>query len=670
MNPRRKTVSNNNPGNSRISFAGNRFQAEASGSNRNSIAPYNRMSIAPQQYNPPVGSNLNILRKTDSGRMTPMLSRTQNTSAFVPDSRNHPGNTLIKKVGIRMLTQTPAGKNTRIGNLDTISSKPPGTINTTIKSRGNLINIDPRPIRDAQFQADARRKITNYLISRRYEKEINARALENPTIKNIEDIFKFIYGRLDPLFRYSRKFEDDIFAILKVIEYPYIDTITKTMLRVPSSVNNWPTVLAFILWMTELNLIVENMESPNTYVDEFSGQNSSVRFEDKVFYQYLITTYPIWLNGNDEPPEVELDLAEQFELKSQHTSDENTHLENQLSSLKAELKQYQDSKSSLETQEELKSRLSTDITSLDGYLNKVEYKNSKTHQKIEALESELINMDTEYNSLCQNISNVNSILGKQSISIDEVDQMNMKRVHLCQVLGDAQTNLNTKKDELNAKETEIQRILDKIDQLEQTYNTGAKQIESHQAIHTNNNEKQPVQFPLSVIINTNSEDQHNLCKPNLKVEIQKNLYKVSELLLSQAFNLETTVFKTEEQINQLLDLRVELGESIDELEKQFRRAQETCAEIRSSIIDESVAPSMEINNLEKEIALIEKTITKMEQQAKHEYLTSKADSGLVTRKCGELNSNLNKEIVQSIDAILKMQTFIRTRLEETVMRLN
>ncbi|KAJ2689414.1 kinetochore-associated Ndc80 complex subunit ndc80, partial [Coemansia spiralis] len=171
-------------------------------------------------------------------------------------------------------------------------------------SRGGAGVKDPRPIKDRSFQSKAQQRIMNFLSAKAYPGALTPRTLATPTVKDFQNIFKFLYAQLDPRFTYVKKFEEEALQILRGIHYPYVSNISKSHIYSAGSLSTWPGLLAMLMWLVELIECVTQM-SPQE-VDVHSAEfKDSVHFADRVFFDYLAQAYPVWLDSGEEPPALE-----------------------------------------------------------------------------------------------------------------------------------------------------------------------------------------------------------------------------------------------------------------------------------------------------------------------------------------------------------------------------
>ena len=70
-------------------------------------------------------------------------------------------------------------------------------------------------------------------------------------------------------------------------------------------------MLAMLLWLVELAQYIQQVDGRDGYggVQDYEDMN---QFAERTFYDYLVKSYPIWLNSGDESSELENRLAQQL----------------------------------------------------------------------------------------------------------------------------------------------------------------------------------------------------------------------------------------------------------------------------------------------------------------------------------------------------------------------
>lgn len=166
---------------------------------------------------------------------------------------------------------------------------------------------DPRPIREKQWQTHAIRTLIAFLAQAGYPHSVSPRTLATPAAKDFQNIFRFLYLQLDPNYLYQKKFEEEVPLILKGLRYPFADQILRSHLQSVGTMHSWPTLLAVLTWMVELILCCDQLNQNDEFEDESTHSH-------KIFYNYLIKTYQVFLAGQDNFDQMDQELFASFGL--------------------------------------------------------------------------------------------------------------------------------------------------------------------------------------------------------------------------------------------------------------------------------------------------------------------------------------------------------------------
>jgi kinetochore protein NDC80 len=75
---------------------------------------------------------------------------------------------------------------------------------------------DPRNIRDKQWMMAAIRNLVKFLAEAGYDRNISPKIFVSPSAKDFQNIFKYLYAKLDPSFDWkNKKFEEEVPVLLK-----------------------------------------------------------------------------------------------------------------------------------------------------------------------------------------------------------------------------------------------------------------------------------------------------------------------------------------------------------------------------------------------------------------------------------------------------------------------
>jgi len=78
---------------------------------------------------------------------------------------------------------------------------------------------DSRPIKDKSYQRGVVNELVNYLNQSGYQHNVTTKTLTQPTNKDFQEIFKYLYHKLEPEFDFQKKPEDEVPALLKTMRY-------------------------------------------------------------------------------------------------------------------------------------------------------------------------------------------------------------------------------------------------------------------------------------------------------------------------------------------------------------------------------------------------------------------------------------------------------------------
>ncbi|KAF9087081.1 kinetochore-associated Ndc80 complex subunit ndc80 [Mortierella sp. AD031] len=197
----------------------------------------------------------------------------------------------------------------------------------------NVSIRDPRAVKDKGFQRNLIFTIVSFLTQSGYPHAITTKNLTQPTNKDFQDIFKFLYLKLEPGYEFQKKFEDEVPVLLKTMRYPAADSISKTSLYTVGTPHSWPNMLALLGWMMEVIMVIEKY---NEMVEAHQMSNAHNRDRDidpkmdltqvtpdRALYRYLTKSYRVWmLTGNEHDPEIEESMAKSFQRHKEYAEDE------------------------------------------------------------------------------------------------------------------------------------------------------------------------------------------------------------------------------------------------------------------------------------------------------------------------------------------------------------
>ena len=243
-----------------------------SGSSRLSVISNPRNSLAPG-------------RSTPYSRGTPTLSEMMAASVKRTSMRSSRYSAFRKLNNIRALeagTDCPWLRDLQL---------PAGSNNSTSR--------DTRPLRDKNYQAKISQETFDYLVKNKFEIEtrhpLTQKTLKAPTQKDFALIFQWLYKRLDPGYKFTRSIEHEVYSILKIINYPFLDSINKSQISAVGG-QNWPYYLGMLHWLVELNRSLDAFDNKAYGTENYTEDDVL----DQIFIRYISKSYKAFLSNEDD----------------------------------------------------------------------------------------------------------------------------------------------------------------------------------------------------------------------------------------------------------------------------------------------------------------------------------------------------------------------------------
>ena len=206
---------------------------------------------------------------------------------------------------------------------------------------------DPRPLRSHRFQSEVQDELYNYLSTKKFDIEmkqpLTPKTLKTPTQKEFVLIFQWLYKKLDPGFKFNKSIEQDVYTLLKFLDYPYLDTINKSQISAVGG-SNWPVFLGMLHWL--LKLVKETLKFDDLDIYSFQEEQSNktdtnltddpvisneISLMNKLFLTYVLDSYRAFLTtGEDDYSSYFAEMENEYlvyieEVQSKMNIDEELH---------------------------------------------------------------------------------------------------------------------------------------------------------------------------------------------------------------------------------------------------------------------------------------------------------------------------------------------------------
>lgn len=130
-----------------------------------------------------------------------------------------------------------------------LTATPGGGIGTSTSARPAK---DPREARQRPVREAWAREIVTFCLENHFTTDM--KQLLQPTGTQFQALFKFLVKTFDPSIDFGKggqgkKFEDEVLSTLRMVQYPFTDSISKSHLQAIGSAQSWPNMLAMLHWL-------------------------------------------------------------------------------------------------------------------------------------------------------------------------------------------------------------------------------------------------------------------------------------------------------------------------------------------------------------------------------------------------------------------------------------
>jgi kinetochore protein NDC80 len=342
---------------------------------------------------------------------------------------------------------------------------------------------DPRKFKNPLVKAQMQQELSEFFAQRNFEMEtkhsLTANSLSNPTGKDFEKMFQFLYHCIDPAYRFRDKMENEVPALLKQLRYPFERSFTKSMI---SSVGgaNWSVFLAMLHWIMQLAKMMEAY-STGAYDDACIEAGYDVT-ADRITFQFLSSAYKEWLSieGDDDDDDDEAKrriqphvdaMAAKFDQANQANLEQMKELEAESKALQDQIDELAKSAPKLASLDEIIKVLEGDRVKFETYNQDVEKKIGKYVNRAELLQQEIGKSEGEMREAEEERNEVQRKVDEQGLSVQHIDKMNSDRERLQRGVEMTTVRLEEAKERTSKKEAETGAKLDELESLVQKHNS-------------------------------------------------------------------------------------------------------------------------------------------------------------------------------------------------------
>ncbi|KAF9973170.1 kinetochore-associated Ndc80 complex subunit ndc80 [Actinomortierella ambigua] len=523
---------------------------------------------------------------------------------------------------------------------------------------------DPRDIRSKEFQRQLIPQLTQFLTQSGYPHPVSTKTFVNPSTREIQDIFRFMYYRLEPRYEFLRGFEDEVPELLKTMKYPVPETIAKRSLSAVGAPHSWPNILALLGWMMDVILVFEKYKEDIELQALENHQNRDRDVDprmdmilvtpEKALYFYLTQTYRMWMvHDIREDAEIEAGLAKSFQRRQAYAENEAEKWKQMATSAREELAKMQAESAPLTVLEQEKALLTKDIQSFREAIEFTEPRIQAAQQDNQRVQEDVASKEQELADLERAKNELRAILQSQKTSRTELEAQLDQQRKLQHRYETEQERVQTGKRELQGVEQKVSQGERRAEAMVKEFNTSATRIGTAAAT-----------------LATGHGGQHALLLSSLSTPLEMRLDLEGGTSEREMYSVDL------EQVKKaLLDLRRQLSEQSHQIQLEIMQSQSKLDQLQETIDDQ--ASELDVKKARSETLARqyqeEREASRQEIASRQQFIETRAS--LIREMVPEAKQNriraeaLERECEQVEHVLTASRDENRKKMEETMRRL-
>lgn len=506
-----------------------------------------------------------------------------------------------------------------------------GPRSTALNSLVLQLRLDTRNSRNRVYMELLLKEVYDFCLANNFEAEmghhIALTTFDTPTQKDFVFLFKFLYGKLDPNFRFLALFDSDMKAILKNLSYPGLDK-----LRDASSAageQNWHYYLAMLYWLVKLNLMLLSANDENTF-------NAPSRAFEKIYNPCVFSSYASFIDRVDDYEESDQVMEKEFNEYKDEIYKAEQEKQASIEALLEEKELLSVEYKRVDEAEDMTGRLKTDIGSLNKYLENL-------HDGFALLNSNAVEYDSVIDKLEQRITEVlrdkekyNNTLRSKGFDIEQLAKLEENQAKMTKVIESVSVKLKATKVRLFSTEDSLYNSSQSLHDSVSRYNLTLRQIPALTGadditINVQITEDSSRLFGVESILNRPLKEEKEVLN-RMDAQIKEDRLATDEDYL-----------QTLQHIEEYKQTLTEHGDRIDILESTLAKNKTTLEDLHAQTTLEALRLYAEIEKMDKDLQAM------------------KTDMTLETLKAKTQNTNLKRELMETRYLIKdKRETLLRT----------
>ncbi|ODQ47393.1 hypothetical protein PICMEDRAFT_10390 [Pichia membranifaciens NRRL Y-2026] len=546
---------------------------------------------------------------------------------------------------------------------------------------------DPRPLRSHRFQSEVQDELYNYLSTKKFDIEmkqpLTPKTLKTPTQKEFVLIFQWLYKKLDPGFKFNKSIEQDVYTLLKFLDYPYLDTINKSQISAVGG-SNWPVFLGMLHWL--LKLVKETLKFDDLDIYSFQEEQSNktdtnltddpvisneISLMNKLFLTYVLDSYRAFLTtGEDDYSSYFAEMENEYlvyieEVQSKMNIDEELHetLQQKLDSSKETYNLFFD-------EMERANALQTDVTKFQNYIDIQKQRQLKWPSVIEKANSDIRNIMESIQNINKEKQDIISDLEKKNLTLKDIEDLHKDRARLTTSLNLIDSKQRQTKQLIESKSEALKLQFNDLQAKINFYNNTVYQILNDLSLETPPDTS-------SLVINSLDEEYQSTkigTSPHEMVPIlpklRSSLGDLKNKVQSHITKLQDDILQSQETVDDLKLSIVSCTDKLEELEDSLSKSRKEYSELNDKYTTDSSNKQFDLEEKAKEIRLFKLQNTENRKSIESKWKDAQRDYKKTISMISENRTQLVCDIAQCLDYVVSFKSDVMTDLENTAVEVS
>lgn len=502
-------------------------------------------------------------------------------------------------------------------------------------------------------------KTQKYLVEHNFEIEmkhpLTPKTLKTPTQKDFVMLFQWLFRRMDPGYKFTKSIDHEVYSLLRIISYPYLESINKSQIAAVGG-QNWPVFLGMLYWMVELIQTLETYEW--NYEQEDRPDEAMLSL---ILDRYASRAYRAYLGNEHDYSEYKNEVSKEITefCDSLRSSIDDAHVE--ISGLEKRLDELGKESEGYEALVRKSEALESDLIKFKAYIDAMESRKAKWVTMLEKLRDELAKSQQELHDVETMREALQNQIEEQGVSPQEIDSMNAERENLAKSLDQVSSRHEEQLRAGKDQELQVQRLYEAMEASLQKYTS--------LLYRTGLSSSTDIDLSISILPPLTEENlglkpEALLRNKNLRHHIRSPVTQLRDATGQRFHQLEDECFRLQEENDAVTESLASKREYIESLEAQLHRAKITYDEVYENLNSDAVTASAEIERMECELETIksgpQQQLLRLDRRAKAvEIEYEDIQNAALASKAA-----MNREIDRMIHYLIEFKLHVQSSLED------